>query len=306
MDENLKNNTIKILQRDQDQFKDVYKRQSDLDAPEVMEKVEVVENDDGTWSKNTTEVKSNLKDERIIGEKEDEVENDAKTLQEFSAVADRKILEIAGEIDVKKELIVTLSAAAGVVDCDGLPDSCGSTQQGTVGHGFTAVNMKKEVEYIMIYNKMAGPDVDFGAENPFEPDNTSALTTPYVGYGYSNVAESMVYKDVEGVATGLKTDGSGAGISTMGRFDLSGTGSQLTGSLNCTELKNLIATTYNEIIALRIEANTLRGHLNIVKKKKADKELTNWGCKNMRVEVESGQTAENSTISAVDSLFADL
>ena len=100
MDENLKNNTIKILQRDQDQFKDVYKRQSDLDAPEVMEKVEVVENDDGTWSKNTTEVKSNLKDERVIGEKETEIENDTKTLQEFSAVADRKILEIAGEIDV--------------------------------------------------------------------------------------------------------------------------------------------------------------------------------------------------------------
>jgi len=303
MDENLKNNTIKILQKDQDQFKDVYKRQSDIDAPEVMEKVEVVENDDGTWSKNTTEVKSNLKDERIIGEKEDEVENDAKTLQEFSAVADRKILEINGQIDVKKELIVGLSSAAGVVDCDGLPDSCGSTQ---VGGGFTAVNMKKEVEYIMIYNKMAGPDVDFGAENPFEPDNTSALTTPYVGYGRSNVAESVVYKNVEGAATGLKTDGSGAGISTMGRFDLSGTGSQLTGSLNCTELKNLINTTYNEIIALRVEANTLRGHLNIVKKKKADKELTNWGCKNLRVEVESSQTAENTTISAIDSLFADL
>ena len=306
MDENLKNNTIKILQRDQDQYKDVYKRQSDLDAPEVMEKVEVVENDDGTWSKNTTEVKSNLKDERIIGEKEDEVENDAKTLQEFSAVADRKILEIIGKIDVKKQDIVDLSAAAGVVDCDpgsGLINNCGSTQ---VGGGFTAVDMKKEVEYIMIYNKMAGPDVDFGAENPFEPDNTSALTTPYVGYGRSNVAESVVYKNVAGAATGLKTDGSGAGINTIGRFDLSGTGSPATGDRTCAQLATSIANIYQEIIDLRIEANTLRGHLNIVKKKKADKELTNWGCKNMRVEVESGQTAENSTISAIDSLFADL
>ena len=296
MDDTLKNNTIKIFERDQAQFEGVFDRRTDIDAPETVEKVTVTEQEDGTWSKNSVEVKSNLKDDRVIGEKEAQIESDAKTLRDFTAITDRKLIGIASQIDVKKELIVELSSAAGVVDCDGLPDSCGSTQ---VGGGFTAVDMKKEVEYIMIYNKMAGPDVDFGAENPFEPDNTSALTTPYVGYGRSNVAESVVYKNVEGAATGLKTDGSGAGISTMGRFDLSGTGSQLTGSRTCAQLASSIANIYGEILTLRSEMNTVRGKLNIVKDKKGDKELMNWGCKNMRSEMTSGTSSENSTIDAI-------
>ena len=69
MDDALKNNTLKIVERDQGQFDTVYDRQSDIDAPKTVEKVTVTEQEDGTWTKDSTEVASNLKDERVIPEK---------------------------------------------------------------------------------------------------------------------------------------------------------------------------------------------------------------------------------------------
>ena len=54
--------------------------------------------------------------------------------------------------------------------------------------------MKEETETVKIYTKMAGPNVNYGTENPFEPDTTislSGITTHYAGFGYENVAESV-------------------------------------------------------------------------------------------------------------------
>ena len=217
-------------------------------------------------------------------------------LQEFCAAVDGKILGILTQIDDKKREIVTLSLQAGT------HINCASSQ----GVGFTCVNMQEEVEYISIYNKMAGPDVDYGVENPFEPDNTSALTQPYVGYGRSNVGETLVYSLVDlptTDVTGFKTDGSGAGINTFGRLDLSGSGSPASGGSNCSTLKGNIDTLYNEIIDLRAEITTLRGDLNIVKDKKSEKELMNWGCKNTSRDVEKRQTANSGIISSTTNLF---
>lgn len=296
MDDNLKDKTIKILERDQDQMKGVYDRQTDVEAPETTEKVEITQNADGTWNESRTEEKRKYKDEGVIDEKEKEIEEDARTLQEFCAAVDGKILGILTQIDDKKREIVTLSLQAGT------HINCASSQ----GVGFTCVNMQEEVEYISIYNKMAGPDVDYGVENPFEPDNTSALTQPYVGYGRSNVGETLVYSLVDlptTDVTGFKTDGSGAGINTFGRLDLSGSGSPASGGSNCSTLKGNIDTLYNEIIDLRAEITTLRGDLNIVKDKKSEKELMNWGCKNTRRDVEKRQTANSGIISSTTNLF---
>ena len=55
---------------------------------------------------------------------------------------------------------------------------------------------------------MAGPNVNYGTENPFEPDTTislSGITTHYAGFGYENVAESVVsLKIVPGLQLELK------------------------------------------------------------------------------------------------------
>ena len=293
MDENLKNKAIEILERDQDQMKGVYDRQTDVEAPETTEKVEITQNADGTWNESRTEEKRKYKDEGVVDEKEKEIEEDARTLQEFCAAVDGKILGILTQIDDKKREIVTLSLQAGT------QMNCASSQ----GVGFTCVNMQEEVEYISIYNKMAGPDADYGIENPFEPDNTSALTQSYVGYGRSNIGETLVYTNIGGTPTGFKTDGSGAGINTFGRFDLSGSGTPASGGSSCGALSSLIADLYGNIRTLRSEVTTLRGDLNIVKDKKSEKELMNWGCKNNRREIEKRQTANAGIISSTTNLF---
>jgi len=293
MDDNLLNKTVEILERDQDQMKGVYDRQTDVEAPETTERVEITQNDDGTWNENKIVEERKYKDEGVVDEKEKEIEEDARTLQEFCAAVDGKILGILTQIDDKKREIVTLSLQAGT------QMNCASSQ----GVGFTCVNMQEEVEYISIYNTMAGPDVDYGAENPFEPDNTSALTEPYVGYGRSNIGETLVYTNIGGTPTGFKTDGSGAGINTFSRFDLSGSGTPASGGSSCGALSSQIADLYGNIRTLRSEVTSLRGDLNIVKDKKSEKELMNRGCKNTREDVKNRQSANGGIMESTNNLF---
>ena len=59
MDGNLKNRAIEVLERDQDQMKGVFDRQTDVEAPETTEKVEITQNADGTWNEARTEEKRN-------------------------------------------------------------------------------------------------------------------------------------------------------------------------------------------------------------------------------------------------------
>ena len=152
---------------------------------------------------------------------------------------------------------------------------------------------------------MAGPNVDYGAQNPFEPDTTislSGITTHYAGFGYENVAESLIYKNSAGSVTGLKTDGSGPVISTSGRLDLSGTGTPISGSLTCSQIKTQIDSLYTDINVLRNGIGALREDLNTVKNKKSEKELQNWGCKNAKNDVEARETSEATTIAAITGL----
>ena len=52
MEEFLKRKTVNLFEKDQDALDDAFKKQSpDMAAPENLEKVEVNENDDGTFSK---------------------------------------------------------------------------------------------------------------------------------------------------------------------------------------------------------------------------------------------------------------
>ena len=316
MDDALKNNTLKIIERDQGQFDTVYDRQSDIDAPKTVEKVTVTEQEDGTWTKDSTEVASNLKDERVIPEKESQFEGDAQTLRDFTAITDRKLIGIASQIDEKKRLIITLSTAAGAAHsaASGLKGCWSTAEAGSPVIGTTTqwTNIKEEVEWIKIYDNMAGANVNsapnYAVENPFDPDNKTALDTGSyvnVGYGYSNAPEDVVYMDASEVVTGSDTDGSGAGIGTNGRFDLKTAGPENPAGPqdatfgNCAALASSIANIYGEIISLRLEMNDMRDKLNIVKDKKLEKELLNWGCKNMRADTVGGSSDQTATTDAI-------
>jgi len=303
MNENLTNRALEVLNRDQDQLKGVYEKQSEYTAPEKIEKITVTENSDGTWSQNKEIVDSGLKDGGVIGVREAEIEEEAEVLQEFCASVDNKIIGILTQIDDKKREIVNLSLTAGI--STGTEDSPLAFCNSSAGIGLTLFEINEDAEIIKIYTKMAGPNVDYATQNPFEPDTTislSGITTHYAGFGYENVAEPFIYKNSAGSVTGLKTDGSGPIISTSGRLDLSGTGTPFSGPLTCAQIKTEIDSLYSDIIVLRNEIGTLRGDLNIVKDKKSEKELQNWGCKNTKLEVEARATSESATISAITGL----
>ena len=303
MNESLKNRALEILNRDQNQLDNVYVNQSEYNAPDKIEKITVTENSDGTWSQNKETVDSGLKDGGVIGEREAQIEEEAKVLQEFCADVDNKVIGILTQIDDKKRQIVTLSLTAGIsTGTVGSPlNFCNSS----AGIGITLFTINEDTETIKIYTKMAGPDVDYGVENPFDPDTTIALsgsTSQYAGFGYENVAEPSIYKNSAGSVTGIKTDGSGPGISTNGRLDLSGTGTPVSGSLTCAQIRDQISSLYDDINVLRNGIGALRGNLNTVKNKKSEKELQNWGCKNIKSDVNARATSEATTIAAITGL----
>jgi len=192
MNESLKNNVLKILEKEQTQLDDAFKAQSPgVEAPKKVEKVTVTQNDDGTWSKNVEEVDSNVYDDTVVGTVEAEIKRDASTLQEFCREFDDRILSFNAQINAKKQQIVTLSTEA--IDRNCWPGIAYSTlfSGGTARQiGATTQNFSnpyvviEDREALEIYDKMAGPNVDYGAENPFEPTRIVTLTSSYSGFGH--------------------------------------------------------------------------------------------------------------------------
>ena len=159
MNENLANRALEVLNRDQDQLKGAYEKQSDYDAPDKIEKVTVTENSDGTWSQNKELVESGFKDGGVIGEREAEIEEEAEILQEFCAEIDNKIIGNLTQIDAKKREIVTLSLTAGI--STGTEDSPLNFCNSSLGVGIvTLFDINEDTETVKIYTKMAGPNVD--------------------------------------------------------------------------------------------------------------------------------------------------
>ena len=192
MNESLKNNVLKILEKEQTQLDDAFKAQSPgVEAPKKVEKVTVTQNDDGTWSKNVEEVDSNVYDDTVVGTVEAEIKRDASTLQEFCREFDDRILSFNAQINAKKQQIVTLSTEAIARNCwPGIAYSTlfsgGTTRQiGSITQNFSNPYVViEDREALEIYDKMAGPNVDYGAENPFEPTRIVTLTSSYSGFGH--------------------------------------------------------------------------------------------------------------------------
>jgi hypothetical protein len=147
---------------------------------------------------------------------------------------------------------------------------------------------------------MAGPNQNFSASNPFDPDSTVTLTATYAGYGYENE----------------KQDDGGTILSGVGRTDISKTSSDhnariidtkryYTGSTisaaTCVSIANSISDLLTEIVALRLQRDTAvnRTDLNYIKTTKTEKELQNWGNKNLYKQIDARKTKNQSAILAV-------
>ena len=327
IDDSLRRQGIKILENEQNSLDGAFDKQSDETAPEglVFDKIE--QSEDGTWSKTQYTPKETFYDENVISDKEREIENNAEVLRQLCASVDNKIITFNNDINALKQQIVTLSTEATSRNCNpGIAHSAGNVAITSSFSTVTSIN--NDVEFVKIYEKMAGPGYDPGAQNPFDPDSVVILNSSYSGYGYKNVRDNKEFRNTSNVATGLGTDGSGANIGN-GRFDLTtpaathalgtpivgfiypgaggilATDTSLTGVAaqnRCVAIRNEINALYDQIIEKRIERDSLRDTLNTLKDNKSEKELTHWGMQNTKNEVNVRKTKNASAISAIQNL----
>ena len=336
MDDALKKSIIDLLQEEQEQLNGALDNQSSTLAPETMEKVSIYQNEDGTWTKDVVQEKTEFVDGGVDQANRSGVKKKAEKLQEFTRAIDQRILSFNAEINVKKDQIVTLSTEATNGNCwPGIAYS--STQVSSVrsaGTGTTTfvegISVNNEIESIKIYPKMAGPGADNNTDNPFEPDTVYVLTNPYTGYGYENLRDPNYRLNNDGSATGSSVDGSGSAVGS-GRFDISSTladhnGPRLVSTVGvntgywyagagvapdasdtsvtaarCVAIASSISDLYDEILELRKKRDTLRPDLNTLKDNKMEKELAAWGMNRMENEVNIRQTKNSAAIAAVSS-----
>jgi hypothetical protein len=327
IDDSIRRQGIKILENEQNSLDGAFDKQSDETAPEglIFDKIE--QSEDGTWSKTQYTPKETFYDENVISDKEREIKNNAEVLRKLCASVDNKIITFNNDINLLKQQIVTLSTEATGRNCNpGIAHSVGNV--GVVSSFSSITTINNDVEFVKIYEKMAGPGYDAGAENPFDPDSTVILDSSYSGYGYRNVRDNKEFRNTSGAVTGLGTDGSGANIGD-GRFDLTtpaathglgtpaigwsypgaggllATNTSLTGVAaqnRCVEIRTEINSLYDQIIEKRIERDSLRDTLNTLKDNKSEKELSHWGIQNTKNEVNIRKTKNASAISAIQNL----
>lgn len=325
LDNNLKSKALKILEEEQNQLDGCLDLQTDVEAPKVLEKTSISQNSSGKWEKVVYEEKTNLVDGTIDEINRREIIDKATTLQEFCRIIDNKIISINSQINAKKQEIVILSNEATTGNCwPGIAYSSAPFANVFTDYS-TKTLLRNEVEKIRIYPKMAGPEVDFAAQNVFEPDEVYILNSTYSGYGYKNLPERFYYKNKDGTTTGSLIDGGGSIIGN-GRFDISTNVNDHQARLisafpfyryyfgptdppnasRCVAIANSISTLYNEIIQLRNERDSLRSNLNVIKENKSQKELGSWGVNRINYQISSRKTANSSTINAISSFSPDI
>ncbi len=324
IDDALRRQGIDILEAEQVELDGAFEKQTTERAPTALEFDKIEQTEDGAWTKSKYTPKETFYDEDVVPQKEKEIKNKADVLQRLCREVDNKVMNFNNQINVKKQQIVNLSIEATNGNCNpGIAQSTTGTP-GQVGYSTSFVSnttVNNDVEFVKIYDKMAGPGYDSGAQNPFDPDRTIHLDSSYSGFGYKNVRDNKEVKNSSNVATGSSVDGSGSFIGN-GRFDLTTTlashqaGVPLVGytyngagvapatdtsvtPARCVDIASNIDTIYQEIIQLRKERDSLRGTLNEVKKNKSEKELTHWGMQNTKTESTRRRTSNNRAIEAL-------
>ena len=315
IDDSLKRRAINILNNEQNQLDGSFDKQSIPGKSPGMksehiketsfltrEEVQVTQNADGTWSQTKIENKNKYYDEGVVDDKEKEFKENAETLQEVCRAYDNEIIRLNGLINAKKLQIKSLSDNALSAGCSTFSRGIGP------GIGTTALlTWNNDAEFVEIYTKMAGPGVDYGTDNPFEPDQKVILNSTYSGFGYKNVQDSVAIKIRSGAgntsATGIVTDGSGSNLGTAVMIsETLGDHPVPANASSCVSYGSSIRILYDEILELRAERNSYRKKLNIIKDNKSEKELMYWGYLNTKTEKDRRKTKNASAISAINDL----
>jgi len=198
MDGSLRNRAREVFEKDQKQLDGAFEPSSDVKAVGIVSSITITENADRTYTKTVKEEKAEdlYFDDSVVGKVENQIKEDAETLQAFCKQFDDEIITLNAQINEKKQLLVTLSTEAIARNCSpGIAystDSVGSTiiqsnvalQSNTIqGNDYSMFGDRVAME---IYKPMAGPDVNYGAENPFDPTSIVTLTSANSGFGHEN------------------------------------------------------------------------------------------------------------------------
>jgi len=256
---------------------------------------------------------------------EQQFEEDSGILQEFCSQFDNDIISYNAQITVKKNQIVTLSTEAINRNCwPGIAystiTSSGTTRQTGVGISATEnlggnFSLRQDRDILKIFDNLAGPNADYTVDNPFDPDSQITLTTAYAGHGYQNVKDDNGGSVVGTAKTVSSTLADHSGPRNVAAFrayagvgvapDASDTSlSGAAGQSRCVAIASSITAIEAEIVALRAERDTAisRTDLNTVKTNKTNKEIQDWGAKNIRQKVSDQKTKNASAIAAIKNL----
>lgn len=320
MAEGVAKSAIEILEREQTQIGLATNRQTNENIPPTITTVNAYQNENGDWIKEDVVEENPAKDESVIDDIEKQIENDAIVLREFCATIDNKILAFNSQINALKDEIVTLSTEAINRNC--WPGIAYSTFfPATTNYYGTNTPVFYDKENITRYADMEGPTPNYAVLNPFST-TTSTLTSNLVGYGYTNIkvddgggsAGTGRFDVSTTQADHLTRTFNAIGINTIAIWNWTypgvgvapyATDTSLTGTSGadrCVEIANTITSKQNQIASIRAQRDALRGDLNIVKNKKMEKDLQNWGIKNHKNQVEERKTANNVTINAIQNL----
>lgn len=199
MDESLRNRTLKIFEDDQKQLDGAFDSQSDVKAVGIVSSTTVTENDDGTYKKVVKEENAEdlYYDGAVVGKVENQIKEDAETLQAFCKDFDDQFITINAQINAKKNQMISLATEASERNCwpgiayTALTIGSGNRPLVTITSDFsnpyTIIEDRTAME---IYKPMAGPDVNYGAENPFEPTSLVTLTSANSGFGHENLRDN--------------------------------------------------------------------------------------------------------------------
>ena len=198
MDESLKDRALGIFEKDQKQLEGAFDPSSDVRAVGIISSTTVEESDDGTYKKIVKEENAEdlYYDDTVVGKVENEIKEDSETLEAYCKQFDDQLITLNAQINAKKQELVTLSTEAIARNCwPGIAysttTSLGLIKQTAIGESATQnfgndYSMFEDRVAMEIYKKMAGPDLDYGAENPFDPTSLVTLTSSNAGFGHEN------------------------------------------------------------------------------------------------------------------------
>ena len=199
MDESLRNRTLKIFEDDQKQLDGAFDSQSDVKAVGIVSSTTIEQNDDGTYKKTVKEENAEdlYYDGAVVGKVENQLKEDAETLQAFCKEFDNKVISFNAQINAKKQEIITLSSEAIARNCwPGIAYTAPTIGSGirplaaittNFGNPYDVIEDREALE---VYDSMAGSNANYGAENPFEPTRIVTLTPSYAGFGHENLRDN--------------------------------------------------------------------------------------------------------------------